>query len=140
MSASAWLNDRVSCFSIQRRPFSIYVTLGVRRGRAIEGAADSAGDCDGPDGSGDLDGARASGRPAKGLRLPDGLVVDSIIGRLAQVDNCRRSLCPASAGATVSVRRKLPSLDGGAGREPDGRAGGGWRSSERYEAICSLEK
>lgn len=56
------------------------------------------------------------------------------------MDNCRRSLCSASAGATVSVRRKLPNLDGGAGREPDGRAGGGWRSSERYEAVMVLDQ
>ena len=61
-----------------------------------------------------------------------------MIGMLVLVGSCGRS--SVAAGICVSTRRKLPSLDGGAGRDPDGRAGGGFRRSVRYDAVVQVAK
>lgn len=109
--------------------------LGVRRIVCLSSV------CEG--GSGDADGARASGLPAKGLLFIVRVDV------LDSVRRCARCICGmllldarvgrspfrgSSVTSTVSDLLKLPNLLGGGGREPDGR-GFSDRRSLRYCAV-----
>lgn len=107
--------------------------LGVRRERIpragsegdVEGRDGRGGEYDN-DGSGEAEGALASGLPAKGLRL------ESVRRWESFCVGCMMSIFVLDAGVRVlSARRRLPTFGAGGGREPEGRAGGGFLSSVR---------
>jgi len=84
------------------------------------------------------DSGLAMGRPANGLLM--GCVCGGMIGMLLLESSAGLSSGACSCLTTISVSAllKLANLDGGGGRDPDGRDVRCVRRSERYDAVISI--